>query len=120
MENEVMLCSRLSQINRRLAALSEWIGANRNFALTAKLLQIKTALRIVMTDKYLETAEGSLVIDDDAYGRLLAINNQLIKVFAGLNDKRDVETGYKLLPIADDLTRLVVDASMERVKRGRT
>ena len=114
MENEVMLCSRLGQINRRLAALCEWISEDLNFVLTAKLLQIKTALRIVMSDKYLETAEGSLVIDDDAYRRLMAINNQLIRVFAGLNDERDVMTGYKLLPIADDLTRLVAELSMKR------
>ena len=112
MKNEVMLCNRLGQINRRLIALSEWISEHRDFVLAAKLLQIKTALRIVMTDRFLHRVEGSLVTTTDAHQRLVTINDELIQVCATLNDKMDVVAGYRLLQVTDELTRLVVDLSL--------
>jgi len=45
-----------------------------------------------------------MMIDDDTLKQLLRINDELFKVCKWLNERRDLETSSRLIPLVDDLT----------------
>ena len=51
------------------------------------------------------------MIDDEGVERLLRINERLFELCSWLNDRNDVETASRLIPIVDELTRILVTAS---------
>ena len=51
------------------------------------------------------------MINDDAVERLLMINEQLFELCNWLNERGDLETASRLIPIVDDLTRILVKAT---------
>jgi hypothetical protein len=53
-------------------------------------------------------------MDENTYERLSLINVQIIRLCAWLNEKRDIETASRLLPIMDDLTHLVVKTGVNK------
>jgi len=53
-------------------------------------------------------------MDDDRYKRLFAINTKLIELCGWLNERDDVATASRLIPIVDDLTNLVAEISMQK------
>jgi hypothetical protein len=53
-------------------------------------------------------------MDKDRFLRLLKINEELMDVCDWLNQRSDPTTASRLIPITDDLTRLVAELSMER------
>ena len=54
-------------------------------------------------------------MDDEAFQRLNRIDDQLIEVCRWLNEKNDIATASRLIPIMDGLTRLVAELSVKRV-----
>ena len=48
------------------------------------------------------------MIDDDAVQRLLRINERLFELCNWLNEKNDLQTASRLIPIVDELTRVLV------------
>ena len=53
-------------------------------------------------------------MDNDKFLRLLKINEELMEVCDWLNERSDTTTASRLIPITDDLTRLVAELSIER------
>ena len=51
-----------------------------------------------------------MVIDDDTLKQLLRINDALFQLFKFLNEKRDIETSSRLMPLVDQ-THLHSDRS---------
>jgi len=53
-------------------------------------------------------------MDEDAYERLSLINVQLIQLCRWLNEKRNIDTASRLIPIMDDLTHLVAELRVKQ------
>ena len=51
-----------------------------------------------------------MAIDDDTLKQLLRINDELMQLCKWLNEKRDMETSSRLIPLVDDLTHILVEA----------
>ena len=51
-----------------------------------------------------------MVIDDNTLKQLLRINDELMQLCKWLNEKRDVETSSRLIPLVDDLTHILIEA----------
>ena len=54
------------------------------------------------------------MIDDDGVQRLLAINERLFELCNWLNERTDTETASRLIPIVDELTRILAKAAESR------
>jgi hypothetical protein len=50
------------------------------------------------------------MIDDDTLKQLLRINDELMQLCKFLNEKRDMETSSRLIPLVDDLTHILIEA----------
>ena len=53
-------------------------------------------------------------MDDDTYQRLSQIDEQLMELCRWLIEKRDVATASRLMPITEELTRLVAELKCEK------
>jgi hypothetical protein len=51
-----------------------------------------------------------MMIDDDTLKQLLRINDELFEVCKCLNERRDLETSSRLIPLVDELTHILVKA----------
>ena len=51
-----------------------------------------------------------MMIDDDTLKQLLRINDELMQLCKFLNEKRDMETSSRLIPLVDDLTHILIEA----------
>jgi hypothetical protein len=51
-----------------------------------------------------------MMIDDDTLNQLLRINDELMQLCKWLNEKRDMETSSRLIPLVDDLTHILIEA----------
>jgi hypothetical protein len=49
-----------------------------------------------------------MMIDDDTLKELLRINDELLQLCKWLNEKRDMETSSRLIPLVDDLTHILI------------
>jgi hypothetical protein len=56
-----------------------------------------------------------MMIDDDTLKQLLRINDELLQLCKFLNEKRDMETSSRLIPIVDDLTHLLIEAGKNKL-----
>ncbi len=56
-----------------------------------------------------------MMIDDDTLKQLLRINNELFQLCNWLNEKRDMETSSRLIPLVDDLTHILVEAGKNKL-----
>jgi hypothetical protein len=54
-----------------------------------------------------------MMIDDDTFKQLLRINDELMQLCKFLNEKRDMETSSRLIPLVDDLTHILLEAQEE-------
>jgi len=52
-------------------------------------------------------------MNNDVYQRLNRIDDELIQLCEWLNEKCDVDSASRLIPILDDLTSLLAEMSME-------
>src|SRR5262249_48441173 len=56
-----------------------------------------------------------MTIDDDTLKRLLRINDELLQLCKWLNEKRDMETSSRLIPLVDQLTHILIEAGQEQI-----
>ena len=54
------------------------------------------------------------MIDDATFERLLKTNEELMEICQSLNEQREFDTASRLIPIADDLTHLVAEITMQK------
>jgi hypothetical protein len=47
------------------------------------------------------------MIDDNTLKQLLRINDELMQLCNWLNEKRDIETSSRLIPLVDELTHMI-------------
>ena len=55
------------------------------------------------------------MIDDDTLKQLLRINDELLQLCKWLNEKRDMETSSRLIPLVDDLTHILIEAGKAKL-----
>ena len=55
-----------------------------------------------------------MTIDDDTLKQLLRINDELMQLCKFLNEKRDMETSSRLIPLVDDLTHILIEAGKNK------
>ena len=58
-----------------------------------------------------------MMIDDDTLKKLLRINDELMQLCKWLNEKRDMETSSRLIPLVDDLTHILIEAGKNKMFR---
>jgi hypothetical protein len=56
-----------------------------------------------------------MMIDDDTLKRL-RINDELLQLCKFLNEKRDMETSSRLIPVVDDLTHILIEAGKNKLQ----
>jgi hypothetical protein len=49
-----------------------------------------------------------MIVDDDTLKQLLRINDELIQLCKWLNERRDMATSSRLIPLVDDLTHILI------------
>ena len=57
-----------------------------------------------------------MMIDDDTLKQLLRINDALFQLCKWLNEKRDMETSSRLIPVVDDLTHILIEAGKNKLQ----
>jgi hypothetical protein len=57
-----------------------------------------------------------MMIDDYKLNELLRINDELIELCKFLNEKRDMETSSRLIPLVDDLTHILIEAGKNKLQ----
>jgi hypothetical protein len=56
-----------------------------------------------------------MMIDDDTRKQLLRIDDELMQLCKFLNEKHDMETSSRLIPIVDDLTHILLEAGKNKL-----
>ena len=56
-----------------------------------------------------------MMIDDDTLKQLLRINDELLQLYKWLNEKRDMDTSSRLIPLVDDLTHVLIEAGKNKL-----
>jgi hypothetical protein len=56
-----------------------------------------------------------MMIDDDSLKQLLRINDELLQLCKWLNEKRDMETSSRSIPLMDDLTHILLEAGKNKL-----
>jgi hypothetical protein len=56
------------------------------------------------------------MIDDDTLKQLLWLNDELLQPCKWLNQKRDMETSSRLIPLVDDLTHILIEAGKNKLQ----
>ena len=57
-----------------------------------------------------------MVIDDDTLKQLLRVNDELMQLCKWLNEKRDMATSSRLIPLVDDLTHILIQAGKNKLQ----
>ena len=56
-----------------------------------------------------------MIIDDDTPKQLLRTDDELLHLCKWLNEKRDMETSSRLIPLVDDLTHILIEAGKNKL-----
>jgi hypothetical protein len=56
-----------------------------------------------------------MMIDDDSLKQLLRIDDELMQLCKWLNERRDMDTSSRLIPLVDDLTHILVEAGKNKL-----
>jgi hypothetical protein len=56
-----------------------------------------------------------MMIDDDTLKKLLRIEDELMQLCKWLNEKQDMETSSRLIPLVDDLTHILIEAGKNKL-----
>jgi hypothetical protein len=57
-----------------------------------------------------------MTIDDDTLKQLLRISDELLELSKWLNEKRDMATSSRLIPLVDDLTHILIEAGKNKLQ----
>jgi hypothetical protein len=55
------------------------------------------------------------MIDDDTVKQLLRINDELMQLCTVLNERCDMATSSRLIPLVDDLTHILIEAGKNKL-----
>ena len=55
------------------------------------------------------------MIDDATNKQLLRINDELMQLCKWLNERRDLATSSRLIPLVDDLTHILLEAGKNKL-----
>ena len=50
-----------------------------------------------------------MIIDDNALKQLLRINDEVLQLCRSLNERRNVKTSARLIPLTDELTHVLAE-----------
>ena len=106
--------NRLTDIHSRLVEVRDWAKDNDDLEIASTLVMVGSDLNGLVVQARVEKAAIGLTTEEDTFQRLSAIDDRLLQLCDWLNDKPDVATASRLIPIADDLTRLVAETSVKR------
>ena len=106
--------NRIAEIHARLIEVRDRAHDNGDFETASMLVLLGGDLNNVFVEAMLEKAT-----DDDIFQRLSAIDDRLIEICHRLNNKQDVATVSRLIPITDDLTGLLAEVAL-RAKLAKT
>jgi hypothetical protein len=53
--------------------------------------------------------------NDDTLKQLLRIDDELMQLCKWLNEKREMETSSRLIPLVDDLTHILIEAGKNKL-----
>jgi hypothetical protein len=56
-----------------------------------------------------------MMIDDDTLKQLLRIDDELMQLCKWPNEKRDMDTSSRLIPLVDDLTHILIEAGNNKL-----
>ena len=56
-----------------------------------------------------------MLIDDDTLKQLLRINDGLFQLCKRLNEKQEIEISSRLIPLADNLTHILLEAGKNKL-----
>jgi hypothetical protein len=56
-----------------------------------------------------------MTIDDDIVKQLLRISDELLELCKWLNEKRDMATSSRLIPLVDNLTHILIEAGKNKL-----
>jgi hypothetical protein len=56
-----------------------------------------------------------MMIDDDTLKQLLRISDELLQLCKWLNEKRDMATSSRLIPLVHDRTHILVEAGKNKL-----
>jgi hypothetical protein len=56
-----------------------------------------------------------MMIEDDILKKLLRVNDELMQLCKWLNEKRDMATSSRLIPLVDDLTHILIEAGQNKL-----
>jgi hypothetical protein len=57
-----------------------------------------------------------MMIDDDTLKQLLRINDELLQLCKFLNEKHDMDTSSRLIPLVDELTHVLLEAGKNKLQ----
>jgi hypothetical protein len=57
-----------------------------------------------------------MMIDDYTLKQLLRIDDELLPLCKWLNEKRDIATSSRLIPLVDDLTHILIEAGKNKLQ----
>jgi hypothetical protein len=57
-----------------------------------------------------------MMIDDDTLKQLLRINDELLRLCKFLNEKCNMRTSSRLIPLVDDLTHILIEAGKNKLQ----
>jgi hypothetical protein len=57
-----------------------------------------------------------MMIEDDTLNQLLRINDELMQLCKLLNEKREMATSSRLIPLVDDLTHILIEAGKNKLQ----
>src|SRR5262245_44113021 len=97
----------IADIHTRLVEVRDWAKDNGDFEMASTLVMVGSDLNNLFVKASLENT-----LNKDTFQRVLAINERLIQLCDWLHDQHDVATASRLIPITDDLTRLVAEATV--------
>jgi hypothetical protein len=55
------------------------------------------------------------MIDEHTNKQLLRINDELLQLCKWLNERRDIETSARLIPLVDDLTHILLEGGKNKL-----
>jgi hypothetical protein len=57
-----------------------------------------------------------MMMDDDTLNQLLRIDDDLMQLCKWLNEKRDLETSSRLIPLVDHLSHILIEAGKNKLQ----
>ena len=75
-----------------------------------------TVARSVLAARKSNVDCSHMMIDDDTLKQPLRTNDALFQLCKWLNEKRDMDTSSRLIPLVDDLTHILIEAGKNKLQ----